>query len=180
MGIASSSVGVPATRRASLLARVSSFSNKDQSLVASWRLDGQPSLSRKVPHWDDSRAHRGDLANYVWFATGVLLDPSTDALLDPRDFPPGPVGQAYWAPPASGTSIPAAAAAQLEVLWADHTSASRMVGAADPELSALEGRVKYRLVRHRSRERALRDAKIRMALTSGFAEMPSAGLWILF
>ena len=131
----------------------------------------------ELPHWDSSRGDRGDLANYVHFAMEAVLDPATDTLLDPRDFPPGPASGVYWAPAASGTSIPATAALQLESLWADHASATQMVGSADPELSALEGRVRFRLVRHRSRERALREAKIHTVLNTGSlkCEVPGCG-----
>lgn len=121
----------------------------------------------ELPHWDEARAERGDLANYVQFAVELLLDPDQDALLDPRDFPPGPLGDVYWAPPASGTSISQAAANQLQELWVGHTAGISQIGEGDVELSAFEGELRFRMVRHRSRERALRNAKIRAALDAG-------------
>lgn len=121
----------------------------------------------ELPHWDTVRSRRGDLANYVDFAVDTLLDPGSDELLDPRDFPPGPVRDAYWTPPASGTSIPPAVAMHLESLWEKHTSGASSVGATDQELTGLEGKLRTRLVKHRSRERALRDAKIQEAQASG-------------
>jgi predicted HNH restriction endonuclease len=51
------------------------------------------------------------------------------------------------------------------------------IGDADAEISALEGEVRYRLVRHRSRERTLRNAKIQSALNAGQlkCEVPRCG-----
>ena len=131
----------------------------------------------ELPHWDSSRSRRGDLANYVDFAVDTLLDPLNDELLDPRDFPPGPIRTAHWTPPASGTSISAAAATQLERLWHAHTKDGHAVGEADPELTGLEGMVRSRLIKHRSRERALRDAKLRQTRESGAlrCEVPRCG-----
>jgi len=114
----------------------------------------------ELPHWDATRAQRGDMTNYVQFAVDTLLDPETESLLDPRDFPAGGVRDVYWALPASGISIPVSAAVQLEELWASHIGEWSTAGIADAELSALEGEIRYHLVRHRSRERALRSAKI--------------------
>jgi 5-methylcytosine-specific restriction protein A len=119
------------------------------------------------PHWDQERRRRGDLANFVGFAYEAILDPESEPLLDPRDFPPGPVQDVHWAPPASGTSIPTAAAAQLERLWANHIEAEMELGFSDPELSAVEGTLRLRLVKHRSRERALRRAKLAAATRNG-------------
>jgi Predicted restriction endonuclease len=131
----------------------------------------------EYPHWDSSRASRGDLANYVGFAFELLLDPAKDDLLDPRDFAPGAAANVYWAPPASGTSIPSTAAAELELLWSAHANGTVMLGNADTQLSALEGETVYRMIRHRSRERALRNAKIRAALEHGSlaCEVPGCG-----
>lgn len=119
------------------------------------------------PHWDLGRRRRGDLANFVNFSYEALLDPDREPLLHPRDFPPGPVQDVYWSPPASGTSVSASAAAQLERLWASHLHVEAEVGSGDPELSALEGAVRLRLIRHRSRERALRRAKLDEASGAG-------------
>ncbi len=132
---------------------------------------------QELPHWDDARAQSGDLTNYVWFAIDTFLDPDSDELLDPRDFPSGPAADSYWSPPASGTSISQAAGQELEQLWSEHTSGSVTIQMADPELRALEGVVQYRIVRHRSRERTLRDAKLGFAIERGplRCEVPGCG-----
>jgi hypothetical protein len=117
------------------------------------------------------------MANFVPFVAELLLDPDEDELLDPRAFPPGAVRDAYWAPAASGTSIPPTAALHLEQLWAEHVDAIPQLGDADAEIAAFEGDVRYLFVKHRSRERALRDATIRHALASGAlrCEVPGCG-----
>jgi hypothetical protein len=121
----------------------------------------------ELPHWDHERADRGDVANFVWFAFEDLLDPNVDELLSPKDFPPGPVRGVHWSPFASGTAMPDEAALQLEELLAQHFGKAPVAGEVDEELSALEGKLRYRLVRHRSRERALRKAKIKAAIAGG-------------
>jgi hypothetical protein len=132
-------------------------------------------------HWDPDRAARGERPPYVPFVFDTLLDPAADALLVPEDFPPGPAADVYWRPPASGTSLPAAAAAQLEALWAAHTGAGagpRPIGGVDAELSAFEGARRQHFVTHRSRERSLRAAKLaaaRAAMGALRCEVPGCG-----
>jgi hypothetical protein len=128
-------------------------------------------------HWDRRRARRGDLANYVRFVYDTMLNPESEASLDPRDFSPELASAAHWAPFASGTSISDAAARHLEELWAAHTIGVPSLGLSDHELSALEGKVLYRMVRHRSRERSLRQAKLDEASRLGQlrCEVPGCG-----
>jgi len=67
-----------------------------------------------------------------------------------------------WSTPASGIRLSDMAALELEEHWTAHLPRGRNdLGAAPAELAATEGKLTMRLVRHRSRERALRMAKIR-------------------
>lgn len=109
-------------------------------------------------HWDDTR---DDLAYFVKWVPDVLLDPSTDALMDPRSFA-APLNTGHWTPQASGTRVPTHLERDLEAEWQRHTghigSVTRSVG-----MSSEEGALTYRLTLLRQRERALRDAKILVA-----------------
>ena len=98
----------------------------------------------------------------------MFLDPTIDAnLLDPTDIK---VGNQYWTPQSSGTTIRAEALSVLEVRWSQHLEKlgkspgprriSKTDAAVSFELEALEGEESVRMVRHRHRERALRDQKI--------------------
>jgi hypothetical protein len=128
-------------------------------------------------HWDPERAKQGHTSYFVPFVFECILDPRTDLLLQPTAFPPGPAHDVHWAPAASGTSIAAAAATELEDLWSSHVSSHGIIGETDPHISALEGELRRSMVRHRSRERALRDAKIQQAMESGDlrCEVPGCG-----
>lgn len=131
----------------------------------------------KLPHWDPDRAARGDVGKFVTFVPELMLNPDEDGLLDPRAFPPGAVREAYWAPTASGNSIPDGAAQHLEQLWAAHVDGMHQLGEPDIEITAFEGAIRYAFVRHRSRERALRNAKLQQALADGplRCEVPGCG-----
>lgn len=145
-----------------------------KGIMASGWTSSEPYEDR---HWDDERRRRGDLANFVRFSYEALLDPASEPLLDPRHFPPGPVQDVYWSPQASGMSIPDEAAMQLEGLWTAHMRGKPVLGGPDPEMSAVEGAVRAKLVKHRSRERALRHAKIHAAMGQGslLCEVPGCG-----
>lgn len=129
----------------------------------------------RAPHWDVARAAQGDQANYVSVAFEVLRDPTTDAPLDWRTFAVEPAASAFWTFPASGVSIDANVARQLEELWAEHTGAATTLGTAG--IVAVEGQSSTRLVKHRARERALRDAKVRAKEATGAlrCETPGCG-----
>lgn len=128
-------------------------------------------------HWDETRSRQGDKAYFIKFAYDAVLDPNRETLLDPRGFTEGPVRDVHWAPQASGTSIPDLAAAQLEMLWSQHIRSEHQIGHADQEISVLEGIIQTRLIRHRSRERSLRNAKVQSALVRGSlrCEVPGCG-----
>jgi 5-methylcytosine-specific restriction enzyme A len=116
------------------------------------------------PHWDAARAASGDVANFVHFAFEILLDSRRggDTPLDVRRFSSGPLADVNWSTPASGIRLSEAAAAELEHVWDEHLPALRAeLGAAEePPTGAVEGVLSARLVKHRSRERALRAAKL--------------------
>lgn len=118
------------------------------------------SLLRR-PHWDDERAERGDLANYVRLRFDTLLDPSVDDILPLAKLRTGKGAKFHWSSQASGIQIQLEVARELEGLWSTHLGRS---AAFDDEISALEGDVRRRLILHRRRERTLRDAKIAAAL----------------
>lgn len=114
-------------------------------------------------HWDPDREAAGRAANYLQWHVEVLLDPGETPPLDVRQLPPGPARQANWTPLASGTSISDEAAAQLEEIWSTYVEALGLHTPVQSEVEAIEGIARRRLVMHRSRERALREAKLDQA-----------------
>lgn len=118
----------------------------------------------EAPHWSAERAAVGDTAYCIKFTPDTLIDPSMNAPLDVRAFQSGPVTTVQLDAPASGNSIPDSAASALEEAWAAHLNAAgHGLGFAEAEFGAFEGEQKRRFVMHRSRERALREAKIAQA-----------------
>jgi 5-methylcytosine-specific restriction protein A len=75
-------------------------------------------------HYDDDRADAGDTALYVDGIWETLLNPETEQILPLEELEDRVPGM-YWAPPASGTSIPVESAALVERLWADHLLRTR-------------------------------------------------------
>ncbi len=117
-------------------------------------------------HWDAERASRGDLAWHIVFSPDAMLNPSVNEPLDVRSLAPGLLSRVNWRTPASGIRIPDDAALDLEDLWTRwHGGLRPALGIIDPELTGLEGETRTRLVKHRSRERHLRNAKIESAIT---------------
>ncbi|MCK6537389.1 MAG: HNH endonuclease [Polyangiaceae bacterium] len=127
-----------------------------RGVVASGWSHSEPSLG---PHWDPERAARGDQALFIASEFECVIDPSVHALLSVEKLR-GLSTNFNWSPQASGIEVPADLAAKLEEAWAKHLAASVLTGSADPELSAYEGELRLRVVRHRRREQRLRDAKI--------------------
>lgn len=123
--------------------------------------------SHQAPHWDDAQRAAGDLAWYVGLGLDALLHAEREPPLDVHGIADGPLARVYWAIPESGTRLDVEAAAALEAKWTEHLAAARPASLAwvldYPELAAVEGIVRERLVRHRSRERALRAAKLAAA-----------------
>lgn len=96
----------------------------------------------------------------------VFLDPEIDQnRLDPSE-----IGNQHWTPENSGAEIKQEAHRALELMWHRHLAGrdrrpaarefSDDEGSADESVSALEGALRTRMVRHRLRERGLREAKL--------------------
>lgn len=100
---------------------------------------------------------KGKTAFYV----GIVFD----QLVRPEDCLPRaslstpPLNMVNWRTQSSGIVIPPKAATVLSQLWANHLG-KVLIADGDAELNALEGEPRYQLVRHRRRERFLRNAKI--------------------
>jgi hypothetical protein len=123
------------------------------------------------PHWDAAKAKRGEVTNYVdWQVDAVVEGFGYDP-----NYPPLQVHLLIEGPlhddiswnhlQGSGTSISDTAAAELERLWFRHIGQEAAVSAQDEDLSATENNVIQRLIWSRSRESAMRKAKIRQALS---------------
>lgn len=135
-------------------------------------------------HWNPSRAASGDTANFVKVVFDSMVDPTPggDAPLDVRRFTSGPLTTVNWSTPASGIRVPDDAAELLERAWQQHLPRVRLeLGAADelPD-TAVEGVVSFRMIKHRSRERALRAAKLAEATAKSVdghlkCEVPGCG-----
>lgn len=114
-----------------------------------------------APHWDSSRAARGEQAHFIMFAADALLNPEVSAPLDLRAYATGPLSEVQIDAPASGNSIPDSVALALSDSWSKHLGGDdQPLGKGDPELGAMEGELRRRFVSHRARERALRNAKL--------------------
>ncbi len=130
-------------------------------------------------HWDAERARAGDRANFVRFSVDTIVDPDIDRPMAVRNLDSAVMRAVNWSTPASGISLREEAALELEGHWAAYMPRGRRdLGAA--VTSATEGRMTMRLVRHRSRERALRAAKIRGAIEAAVdgrlrCEVPNCG-----
>lgn len=118
-------------------------------------------------HWDPELARQGIEINYVRMRLDSLLQPNAEPILNVESIASGPLADVYWGRPASGTTLEEPAATALEALWAEHIdSLDRQEPHKDAELSGVEGATRLRLVRHRQRERRLREAKVQAALAA--------------
>lgn len=116
-------------------------------------------------HWDDAKAQRGVMANYVDVEFDALLAPGRDELLDVHRIETPPLSRVHWGTQSSGIEIEPAAARRLEELWTEHLGGTPSpVAVIDEVVGALEGVERVRMIRHRSRERSLRAAKIQATL----------------
>lgn len=132
-----------------------------KGIIASGWVTSSPSSE---PHWDPERAARGDNSFYIRFAADALLDPDLEQPLDVRGTSNSPLSELQVDAPASGNSIPEHVAEALAEAWAAYLGKfDAGLGKGDPELAAFEGEEKRRFINHRSRERALRDAKLNEA-----------------
>ncbi len=112
-------------------------------------------------HWANPRASQGDQANYVPMIFDHLVHPDAGEILPFSVLRFGKLARVNWNTQASGIVIEEGPAHELEQLWAQHRGSAAEI---DDEVSVLEGERRLRLVSHRKRERALRDAKIAAAL----------------
>jgi hypothetical protein len=138
-----------------------------RGIVASgWVVKG----SYRGPHWDPARRRRGEEANYVdWVIDAVVPgfgDLPASSPLQAHLTTDGPVcDDITWDNmPGSGVQVSEAAARQLERLWALHVDGTCNASPQGEDLSATENRRAQQLIWSRSRERALRDAKVKEAL----------------
>jgi 5-methylcytosine-specific restriction protein A len=150
---------------------------RGRGIVASgWTIRG----TFQEPHWDPQLARAGVKANYVRVRMDQLLDPEARSILDVHSIQTGPLSNVYWSRPASGTTISDNAADALELAWAEHLGVSPGIEGEPPDISALEGHILVRLVKHRAREQSLRDAKLRAARSANTdsrlrCEVPGCG-----
>jgi predicted HNH restriction endonuclease len=99
----------------------------------------------------------GAQTNYVTMIFDRLVHPDGGEILPLSVLRIGKLSRVNWNTQASGILIEEDAAIELEQLWAQHFGSSAEI---DDEVSFLEGAQRLRLVVHRHRERALREAKI--------------------
>jgi 5-methylcytosine-specific restriction endonuclease McrA len=132
-------------------------------------------------HWDSDQAAAGIETNFVRIRLENPISSDPSDLLDVASITSGALGRAYWGRPASGTVLDARAAEELEIVWAEHrASPDDPLPMFDSETTGIEGRERLRLVRHRSRESRLRDAKIQRAIQESLdsrlrCEVPECG-----
>jgi 5-methylcytosine-specific restriction protein A len=118
------------------------------------------------PHWNEELAAKGKRALYVQFVPDAVLDPASDPPFDVRPHADDILSGLPMNSQSSGVSISHPAASDLEELWSDHMRKHGVrLGAKIGLLQAFEGIPKESLVRHRSRETALRKAKLEHAKT---------------
>ena len=132
---------------------------------------------RRGRHFDEKRAASGDLSNYVFLRFDALFMPGQDETLSRARLRRLP-GGFYWDIASSGVEIPPAVAARVERLWAK-VRRQNAISRQDEELSAFEGELRLAMIRHRKRERRLRDAKIAQSLRENAGhlrcEVPNCG-----
>jgi 5-methylcytosine-specific restriction enzyme A len=128
------------------------------------------------PHWEEERADEGDETLYVACDFERILKCDEEQPPLSLDVLRQRLPAFNWTPQASGLQILPAVAAQLEDDWAKHMGRASAQVAGD--VSVVEGQPEIRYVRHRRRERYIRDAKIADVLASGkqlACEVPGCG-----
>lgn len=139
------------------------------------------SESRLYRHWDEERAALGEENQGVDCEWEKILDYKVDRPLSlatlQREF--GEF-EFNWTPQGSGIHIPEDLAEKLEALWTAHVGKSSLGSVdADEELIAMEGELRFVMIRHRRREQNLRSAKIQAALKTNAGrlrcEVPGCG-----
>jgi hypothetical protein len=135
----------------------------------------------EAPHWDAAAAAAGKTSYFIMFTADAALDPKVEQPLDLRPFKTGPLSKVQIDAPASGNSILGHVAVALSEAWDKRLGTiGPQLGTGDPELGAMEGQKRTRLVAHRGRERALRDAKLKQTRSSNprgiiICEVPGCG-----
>ncbi len=135
----------------------------------------------EAPHWDAAAAAAGKTARYILFTADSVLNSEVDQPLDIRHFTSAPLSELQTDAPASGNSITAQVAAALSGAWNKLIGGAGLaLGSGDPELAAVEGEVRTRLIAHRARERAFREAKLKHARSKSpdgrlHCEVPKCG-----
>jgi 5-methylcytosine-specific restriction protein A len=129
------------------------------------------------PHWDAERAAKGERDNYVDVTLDMLLNPAIEPPLEWRLTAGAPLKEALQHLQGSGKSIPDPAAEELEERWSQHVGHGRSIGDPGGLPEWREGDVRWRYVKHRSRERSLRRAKVEEAMKQGRlrCEVPGCG-----
>jgi 5-methylcytosine-specific restriction enzyme A len=126
-------------------------------------------------HWEAARADDGDKTLYVTVEFERILDCDQSLPLS-LDYLKEQLPPFNWTPQSSGLQILPTVALHLEKAWMEHVE--RVPVEASEDISALEGQPEIRYVRHRRRERYIRDAKIAEVLASGkrlTCEVPGCG-----
>lgn len=137
-------------------------------------------------HWRDEDRRKGKESLYVrWRVDGVVPgfgDDTTPEPLQAHLVADGPLhDEITWNNmPGSGIGVPEAAALELERRWALHICRTSGDVPQGEEISAVENKRFQQLVWSRSRERSLRDAKIRDAIKDApdgrlHCEVPGCG-----
>ena len=148
-------------------------SDRPGFVASGWVAEGPASH----PHWDVARAAAGEMTNYVQISLDVVLDPDKQAPMDWHTSDSAHLNNALKYLQGSGKSIPDQAAEELEGFWAQHVGTEPYIGRLAEEPEGREGAITWRMVKHRSRERSLRRAKISAAMQQGplRCEVPGCG-----
>jgi hypothetical protein len=112
--------------------------------------------------------------NEVKLKIETLIDPTLDEPLTPAQVEAAGISGVRWNVQESGTGIDDSTADRILKLWLPRSA----VTVEAEELSGLEGEVRYMMVRHRKRERKLREAAIERAIAdrgSLACEVPRCG-----
>jgi hypothetical protein len=138
-------------------------------MAAGWAI----SHVEEQSHWDEARRRHGETCLAVQVQFERVLNPDLDEILTLERLRSGSLSSINWATPASGIEIKKGAN-ELEQLWAELMERYRLVGPGDLEdsVGAIEGKERLILVRHRARERWLRDQKIAAAKVAHQGRLP--------
>jgi predicted HNH restriction endonuclease len=100
-----------------------------------------------------------------------ILNPECDELLPLSALRTGKLAEVNWNTQASGISL-GAATEELEDLWRRHLQELDFDHSQDEDFSATEGEQRWMLVRHRRREKRLRERKIEQVMKANRDRLP--------